>query len=348
MPTLPPFATTVVGSFPHPEAAGLLERIISDLDVPDWPQLSKRSWRESMYIQYGEVLPGIAFDDAQQKIYFDTSRDLSGPLETFYEHYLADDLDYFALYAQDAAGFFAFLEALGQSGSGEWVKGQVTGPISFGLTVTDQDLRASLYHEMLADALVKNMAMNARWQVRQLQQARPNVIMSVDEPYMASFGSAFISLEREQAVAMLDEVFAAIQAEGALASVHCCANTDWSVLMASQVDILNLDAYGYLENLALYPQELRSFLDRGGRVMWGSVPNTELIFDTTPQALAQLLQDGLALISQKAARRGVEIQPDELAARSLLSPSCGMGSTTVAVAERALDILKLVRELLNA
>ena len=52
---------------------------------------------------------------------------------------------------------------------GEWAKGQVTGPISFGLIVTDQNLRASLYDEMLCDAIVKNMGMNARWQVRQLK-----------------------------------------------------------------------------------------------------------------------------------------------------------------------------------
>ena len=166
-------------------------------------------------------------------MYFDTTADLSGPLEAFYERYLADDVDAFALQAEDAAGFYAMLDALRSAPAREWVKGQVTGPISFGLTVTDQALRSSLYDDMLADAIVKNVAMNARWQVRQLKQVGSNVIMFVDEPYMASFGSAFISLSREQAIAMLDEVFAAIHAEDALAGVHCCANTDWSVLLAT-------------------------------------------------------------------------------------------------------------------
>ena len=90
---------------------------------------------------------------------------------------------------------------------------------------------------------------------------------------------------------MLDEVFAAIHAEDALAGVHCCANTDWSVLLATQVDILNLDAYGYLENLALYPDELRQFIDRGGYVAWGIVPNNELVL-TTPQTLAERMRSG--------------------------------------------------------
>jgi methionine synthase II (cobalamin-independent) len=215
------------------------------------------------------------------------------------------------------------------------------------LTVTDQDLRASLYHELLADALVKNAAMNARWQAQQLRPVRPNVIIFVDEPYLASFGSAYISLEREQVITMLDEVFAAIHQEGALAGTHCCANTDWSILLATTIDVLNLDAYGYLENLALYPDELHAFLDRGGVVAWGIVPNNEEIYHVTPEELAQRLRCGFNLIQEKAQRRGVNISPQELAARSLITPSCGLGPTTVEIAEKALDVLVRVGEILK-
>ena len=64
---LPPFTTTVVGSFPHTEPAALVQRLIQVLDVPDWPQLPKRSWRESMYVQYGAHLPGAVFDERARK-----------------------------------------------------------------------------------------------------------------------------------------------------------------------------------------------------------------------------------------------------------------------------------------
>jgi hypothetical protein len=223
----------------------------------------------------------------------------------------------------------------------------VTGPISFGLTVTDQNLRASLYDEMLADVIVKNMAMNARWQVRQLQSIRPNVIIFVDEPYLASFGSAYISLSREQVITILDEVYAGIHAENALAGVHCCANTDWSVLLSTQVDILNLDAFGYLENLSLYPTDLRAFLDRGGVVAWGIVPTGPEIFDVNPQGLAKQLHSGLELISQKSRMRGVSITADELATHSLVSPSCGLGSTTIETTECVLETLVRTSEIMK-
>ena len=251
------FLTTHVGSVPHPEANGLVNKLIDLLDVPAWPQLSKRSFRENMYVQYSSLLPAIRENAEEEKAFFDTSKDITDALETFYTPFLADDVDAFALKPDYANGFFAMLDALRNS-SGDWGKGQVTGPISFGLTVTDQNLRASLYDEMLADAIVKNAAMNARWQIRQLKSVRPNVILFLDEPYMAAFGSAFISLSREQVIAYLDEVFDSIHAEGGVAGIHCCANTDWGVLLATKVDILNLDAYGYVENLALYPAELRS------------------------------------------------------------------------------------------
>ena len=344
------FFTTHVGSIPHPSADAIVHKLAETLDAPAWPQLPRRTFRENMYVQYSPTLPAVVEDPAKEKIYFDTRQDITAALETFYEHVIADDLDYFALRPDYAAGFFAMLDTLRQQPSaiGQFAKGQVTGPISFGLTVTDQDLRASLYNDMLADVIVKNAAMNARWQVRQLKAIRPNVILFVDEPYMASFGSAFISLSREQVIAYLDEVFDAIHSEGAQAGVHCCANTDWSVLLATKVDILNLDAYGYIENLALYPAELRAFLDRDGAVAWGIIPNNEEVFRVTAEGLTKRLRDGIRLVSEKAAARGVRIKPEEFDQRSLLVPACGLGSTTVAVADRVFEVLAEIGTIMQA
>jgi hypothetical protein len=306
----------------------------------------KLSFKENMYSQFCVVLPSIHVDDEAEKIEFNTTGDITSSLEVFYSHYLEDNLDYFGLNASHARGFFAMMDQLAASTS-TWVKGQVTGPISMGLTITDQDLRASLYHDMLADILVKNAAMNARWQIRKLKEIRSEVIIFVDEPYMASFGSAYISLNRTQVVDMLNEVFESIHAEGGLAGVHCCANTDWSVLFATQVDILNLDAYGYLDNLALYPHELKSFLDRGGIIAWGIVPNTSEIDDVTPQQLVNRLQDGIDLICEKAAARSVSIDYNLFDNHSLVTPACGLGPATPEIADKAMSKLTEVGRLLG-
>ncbi|MBZ0274627.1 MAG: methionine synthase [Anaerolineae bacterium] len=338
--------STHVGSVPHVESGALCEYLASTLDIPAWPQLPRRSFRESMYVQYSGSLPGVVIDEAKEKITFNTEQDLSPALESFYERYLTEDVDAFALPPAYAAGFYTMLDVL-KSTSGEWVKGQVIGPVSFGLTVTDQSLRSSLYHDALSDVIIKNSAMCARWQARTLRAVRPHVIIFADEPYMASFGSAFISLSREQAIAMLDEVFDALHQEDALAGVHCCGNTDWSVLLATHVDILNLDAYSHLDNLALYPAELNAFLQRGGVIAWGIVPNNEEIKQTTPAQLAQRLRTGIDGIVQKAEARGVALAPETLLANSLITPNCGLGSTTVDIAEAVLRAVKETAELLH-
>ena len=342
----PHFWTTMIGSIPHTESTEICKRLATSIDIPAWPQLPRRSYRESMYIQYSPSLPAVVLDQQKEKVSFDTQGDISPALEEFYGRYLAEDVDSFGLRPEFAAGFFTMLETL-RATPGEWAKGQVTGPISFGLTVTDQNLRASLYDEALSDVIVKNMAMNARWQVQQIKAERPNVVIFVDEPYLASFGSAYISLSREQVIAILNEVIAGIHAEGALAGVHCCANTDWSVLLATDVDILNLDAFGYIENLSLYTAELRSFLDRGGAVAWGIVPTGEEIDQVDAAGLVQRLWDGLKMISQKSTARGTPIGLDEFATHSLISPSCGLGSSGMVIAEKALETLVKTGELLQ-
>jgi len=340
------YLTTHVGSVPHSNVNGLTQYLYDHLDVPAWPQLPRRSFHESMYVQFSPVLPAIHEDLVQEKVYFDTKGELSEALEKFYAPVLTSAVENFALRSDYAIGFFAMLETL-RNTDGAWAKGQVTGPISFGLTVTDQDLRASLYNEMLADVILKNTALNARWQIRQLKTVRANVILFLDEPYLAAFGSAFISLSREQVTAYLDEVFDSIHTEGGVAGIHCCANTDWSVLLGTKVDILNLDAYGFVENLALYPAELREYLDHGGNICWGIVPNNEQIFNETPPGLADRLRNGIKLIVEKAAARGIKIKADEFSSRSLIAPACGLGSTSVEVADRVFETLAETGEILK-
>ena len=147
---------------------------------------------------------------------------------------------------------------------------------------------------------------------------------------------------------MFAEVFDAIHAEGAFAGVHCCGNTDWSVLLSAGLDILNLDAYEYLDTLALYPSDLRSFLDSGGVVALGLIPTGEALLRETSSFSAAHLQNGLQTLCTKAGARGVNLTPADFADRSLLAPSCGLGSVTPEHALRVLDTLVTTAEILQA
>ena len=122
----------------------------------------------------------------------------------------------------------------------------------------------------------------------------------MDEPALLGFGSStFISISREDVLRDLNEVAGAIHAAGALTGVHCEANTDWSLLMEADLDILDFDAYDHLEAITLYPDELRAFFDRGGSLGWGIVPTLN------PQAAAtETVESLLARFDAGVARLG--------------------------------------------
>ncbi len=288
-----------------------------------------------MYVQFSEGFPGVVLED--ERIYIDRSQDLDQALEALYVAYLQDDVEYGTIAPEYAAGLAEMLDRTLPDAVG--VKGQVTGPVSWGLVVVDENRRPILYDEILADAVAKHLRLKATWQEQQLQQLSGQVITFIDEPYMSSFGSAYVSLSREQAITLMDDVLGGIHG---IKGVHCCGNTDWSLLLATAIDILNLDAYGYAETLALYAGEVKAFLNRGGIIAWGIVPAGEAIHSETPESLLLRLEQAMQLLVPKG------ISLDKIVESSLITPSCGTGSLFENTAEKVLattaEVSRLARE----
>jgi methionine synthase II (cobalamin-independent) len=337
----PAFAAipTVVGSFPHTEARSLVERIFSRFpDMPAWPQLPVRDWLESMYVQYSERLPGAVVDRAAQTIYFRSDEALAGELEAFYQALVDEDVERFAISPEYALGLHLFLES-GQRP--KWVKGQVTGPFSFAMTVTDENKRSLAYNPELYEVAVQGMAMKARWVARKLREMAEGVLVVLDEPYLCAFGSAFVNVPRSDVIAAVDAGVAAIHKEGALAGLHCCGNTDWSLVFSTDLDVVNFDAYEYFQGLSLYPEELKSFLQKGGVLSWGIVP-AHANGNLEPHTLLAALDERVEQLTAKGMDRGA------LYRQALLTPSCGLGTESVENADRLMDTLaelaSLVRE----
>ena len=152
---------------------------------------------------------------------------------------------------------------------------------------------------------------------------------------MSAFGSVSVMLSRERVVNLLNEVFSGIDG---LKGVHCCGNTDWSVILGSEVDIISFDAYNYAQSLSLYPKEVKKFLDRGGSVAWGIVPNEE---EAIGKESAASLKDRLEEAMAPFTRKGVPFR--QLLAQGLITPSCGLAS--LATDEAAVRVLELLAEL---
>ncbi len=321
-----------IGSMPHTDPSEACLQVSHYLkDIPAWPQLPKRSFLENMYVQYSEGFPGVVIEE--NKIFIDRSQDLDKPLEKLYAAYLDNDFNKYSISAEYAAGLHSFLSLTNLSPLA--VKGQITGPVTWGLTVTDDSRRAIIYDEVLGDAVAKLLRLRVSWQEKALSQISKNTIIFIDEPYMAAFGSVGVSLSKERIISLLEEVFSGING---LKGVHCCGNTDWSVLLETSTDIVSFDAYNYAQSLSLYPAEVKRFLDRKGTIAWGIVPNNEeSLAKETVASLKDRLEEAMAPFT----RKGIRFK--QLIEQGLLTPSCGLGA--IATDEAAARVLELLADL---
>jgi methionine synthase II (cobalamin-independent) len=336
---------TAIGSFPHKDAGAACDLILRTIpEIPVWPQLPAVDFREGMEIQYSEGLPCVVIDSASQRMYFDTSGDPSTDLAAFYEHYLAEDTEYFGISREFARGIYEMEKRLSDGGAAHprYFKNHVTGPVTLGLSRTDENKRAIYYNDVFRDVIVKGMEMKARWLLRKFASLGCPQICFIDEPILSAFGSStYVSLDRSDVVRCLADVVQAIHKENALAGTHCCGNTEWTMLVDAGVDIISFDAYQYGETIGYYPEEIESFLKRGGVLAWGIVPSTGAIDDETSESLVEKLDQRVGMLSDKG------IDRDTLWERCLITPSCGTGSIAQASAEKVLGTLSEVSRTLR-
>ena len=231
-------------------------------EIPAWPQLPVYP-AEQMMAQYIEGLPGLVTREGRQFAGSDAPG-FDQDLLLFYEQYLAveggslpvnDSL--FKMGEETGITFRLFLETIKEANlSFRALKGQIVGPFTLLCGLKDQDGRALIYDERFLDIVPKLLGLKARWQIEIMKTFGVPVIIFLDEPGLAGFGSsAFITVSAEQVMRLLTEVVEAVHAAGGIAGIHVCANTDWLLAFQSNFDIINFDAYGYFDKFALYRKE---------------------------------------------------------------------------------------------
>jgi len=292
---------TAIGSMPHTnpdEACSVVMKYLSDM--PAWPQLPRRSPEENMIIQFSEGFPGIIIKG--DKIHIEPSVNFETDLEQIYIDCEQDDAQKYDISDGYAAGLHAFLS---KATGSKIAKGQVTGPVTWGLSVTSQDGLGILYDDTLAETVAKFLRLKASWQENILREITPNTIIFVDEPYLVSLGSVFTPIPEEKVPVLLEEVLGGIKG---LKGLHCCGNSNWAALLDIRIDILSFDAYNYVSSLSTYSDKVKSFLERGGNIAWGIVPN----------------RDGVGF--------------KQIIAQGLITPSCGLASLSLEAANQALEL----------
>jgi len=286
------FATTLIGSLPYSNAKEALDKVLDEITYPAWPQLPALGFSESMYVQTGCHLPGIDIDVIAGKITANISD--HDPTE-IYTAILSDDITYFDHPEKYHKGLYEFT---GRDLSRfKAIKGQVTGPISEGLQIVDKDGRSVIYDETYSEIVRRTVNMTAKWQAKELAKCNKNVILFFDEPSLTLLGTPFAAISNDQAAEWINESMNGLECSKA---IHCCGNTDWSLVFRTNMDILSFDAYAYSHTIAMFPDEVSKFLENGGSLSWGMVPsNDELALTETAEHLAEMMKNNISALVKK-------------------------------------------------
>jgi len=340
----------LIGSLPlrdHQEAMRLI--LSSTPDIPLWPQLPKNA-KEGMIRQFLDGFPCL--NEETNTIWVDSeSPKFNAELAAFYEDYLEaakqpllPSYSRFSLTTETASGFFTLINMLNsRSISPVTLKGQITGPMTTGISLRDQAGTSIFYDDNLRDILTKLLAFKARWQVERLHAFATKIppLLFIDEPGIVGFGSAaYAGVSLEMVTNSVSEVIAGIKGAGGLAGIHICANGDWTPALCSDADIISFDAYVYFDNIILYEEQLIQFLSRGGILAWGIIPTGNLvnIEQENVDSLYSLWQAQLNTLC------GLGFTDKQLMQQTLIAPACGTGSLPLNLAKKVLLLTSQLSE----
>jgi len=329
--------TTAMAVMPHKDVERALDQALS-LDIPFWPQLPHYNYYEDMYVQASEHFPGIILDLENRTLRFSTDKFMAELEETMLRF---EDPEYFDISSTYSVVYPRFLEL--DLSDRPAIRGQLEGPVSFGLNVQDQDARPILFDDTVRPFMFEFMARRINVQLARLKMLNRNAFMFVDEPGLQFLFSAMAGYGDQAARGDMEEFFSMVDRPR---GVHLCGNPDWDFLLALDLDVLSLDVYTNGEIFSSYASSISRFLERGGRLVWGIVPtNWEPFEKEDIETLNKRLKEIWGVLGKK----GIDL--DFLLSRSLLSPAtCCLvnpdGEKTVEKAFRVINRLseKLRRE----
>ena len=339
MPSFNPLAATGIGSVPFTDTDETVDLILEYLpQVPFWPQMVRLGFAEEMNVQAARGLPALRIDETARVVALDPEIPRDEALAQFYEAVLSGDLAPFAWQPQEAVGFSALMTAVASRGVPcAALKGQLSGPLTFAGVIKDAAGKPILFDRELTQAVCQGLARKAAWQAARFRELGKAPVIFFDEPFLTGFGSAYLPISREEVLDILGQTLAETRqaADGPITlGMHCCGNTDWSLLLDSDIDVLSFDSYGYFDSLRLYDKALKKYLGRGGWLAWGLVPTGAEFQTETPESLWRRFQ---GQVQQLASDQQLGLQ--EVLAQALLPPACGMGYLSPEDARRVLATL---------
>jgi hypothetical protein len=301
-------STTAMGIMPHKDVDRALELALS-LDIPFWPQLPNVSLYEDMYVQVSQNFPGINIDFDKERLAFDTAT-FEQELE---EYFLKmDHPETFSLSKEYSTVFHKFLSKELQGYKA--IRGQVTGPVSFGFKVLDENLKPIIYNEEARGILFDFIQKKVNVQYQELREKNANAFVWFDEPGLSYVFSGLSGYNEQHAREDYHNFLEGLEGPKGL---HLCADVNLPYLLELGVEILSFDAYQIEFMPKEYAANVAEFIKSGGVISWGIIPTESVTLATqTPETLAEIISAYWQVISQNT---GLSL--NQIAEQALVAPA---------------------------
>jgi methionine synthase II (cobalamin-independent) len=327
-----------VGSLPTLDPiAAVRTQLLAFPEIPAWPQLPHKSAREKMGLQGLSGFSGLHWVTQTKPVWNVPPGERARLLEQLANDNRENRLDQAAFQPEEASGFFSFLSEASKLYGNKMaaVKGQLAGPITLGSLLKDELERPLLASKDSMNVLKAYLLMHARWQAKELSKLGKPVVLFLDEPVLGvNFKPADYGLEWDEIKEWISELLLALQEEEVVTGLHCCGPQPWNWIFETPAEMIHVDSFQYMDQIPGKAQNLQNYIHRGGLIVWGMVP-TAMAKGAFPEPVELLhrLEDLFETLGQMG------VNKEELIRRSYFSTSCGLGNSSVSVAEEAVRCL---------
>ncbi len=300
--------STSMGILPHVDEKKALNLALS-LDIPFWPQLPLKDFRDDMWAQFSRDFPGIIVDFENKKVRLNKTK--------FYEELndyslKMDDISSFEIKEEHSTTFYKFLEM--DLSTYPAIRGQVTGPLNLGFRILDEENKPIIYHDDIRELLFDFVKKKILWQYNKLKEKNKNAFIWIDEPGIAWTFSSFSGYNDIQAKNDLTDLYSDFPRPRGL---HLCINVDMDYLTDFDIDILSFEAYQMEILTKSAACSLGKFLGKGKIISWGIVPTVSVFLDKeTPDTLTEKVIHYMKQIEMYGG-----VSSEQVARQSLVAPA---------------------------
>ncbi len=325
---------THIGSFPFVDINKSLQYTFK-FDIPVWPQLPKYK-DEGMINQFCELFPGydpiterIDYNDSNFEYFFMKIED------DYQKIIIKDQIDLLNNYipSPNRAKTLAPFVEMAKKTEKTIIKGQITGPFTLATALKDSEGQPIIFLADLKELLIKFLTIKSLALAKKLQESGKQVIIFIDEPGLAGFGSStLITIAKEEIINMLQSIILILKKNNIITGIHVCANTSWDIIFSVNPDIVSFDSFSYFDKFILYKNEIKQYISTNNTYLaWGCVPtNEDKLLNLYNNNLYTILYNQLNKISNL-----LEIPLENVLEKSIFTPSCGMGS----LSEKNVDLV---------